>query len=170
MEGAFAIAYHLCEIKGTVLALTELPGLRLRQEQPWFHAGSSLSAQQTASSSGHERWEEEKGTDLFHRINGVTLGVNRLFSDISSSVFRLVTETASYPELCPLCFPSRFRLPRKDSALWGTGGEPQSQTPCNKPDSAYLRVSSTHALTPTLSIHTLAGRMKLNKPFTRQVD
>ena len=60
MEGAFAIAGHLCQIKGTVLVLelSELPGGGLSQEQPWFHVGSSLPAQQAAFSSGHGRREE----------------------------------------------------------------------------------------------------------------
>jgi len=110
--------------------LAELPGGGLSQEQSWFCVGSSLPDQPTASSSGHGRWEEEKRTDLFREINGVTLGVNSLFTNISSSVFHLARETSSYSQLCPSCCPPIcFRLPRKDPTLGQTGGEPQSQTP-----------------------------------------
>lgn len=49
----------------------------------------TASVQQIASSSGHRRWEEEKRTDLFSEINGVTLDVNGLFTNMSSSVFHL---------------------------------------------------------------------------------
>lgn len=110
MEGAFAIADHLCQIKGMVLVLepAELPGGELSQEQPWFLVGTPLPAQQTDSSPGNGRWEEEKRTDLFHEINGVTLDVNSLFTNISSSVVHLARETASYPQLCPMWFPPPF--------------------------------------------------------------
>lgn len=108
MEGTLAIVVHLCQIKGTVLVpeLTELFSKGLNQEQPWF-CWVPLPVQQTASISGHRRWEEEKRTNLFSEINGVTPGVNGLFTNISSSVFHLARETA-LPSALPIVLSPQF--------------------------------------------------------------
>lgn len=111
----------------------------------------SFAAQQTASSSGHGRREAEERTDLFHEINGVTLGVNSLFTNISSSVFHLTGEGASYPQPCP----SRFSLFASDAPrrakLLGSRRGPQS--PPKDPQPGAVQPTCTP---PALSLQ--AGR------------